>query len=193
VFIVYMNVPKVADERICPICEEPAPNNEVRCYKIGSKPFCFYSSPSSPFPIIFSHRTPCWPGSADHFLGHYVRSSNPKFPNSKISTVTSSNFICSKSNMFELAFVDMLKCPTDTFQTRQIVEPSAKFQTVKFFNILQNFEQNFSPLTKYWTKFWLPAVTIVTTWPPSIGLFFFSDKQPLGAYLLRLGAHFEPS
>ena len=29
-FIVYANVPTVADPRICPICEEPAPLNQVR-------------------------------------------------------------------------------------------------------------------------------------------------------------------
>ena len=28
-FIVYANVPKVEDERICPVCGEPAPQNEV--------------------------------------------------------------------------------------------------------------------------------------------------------------------
>jgi hypothetical protein len=29
-FIVYANVPKVKDQRICPICDEPAPQNEVK-------------------------------------------------------------------------------------------------------------------------------------------------------------------
>jgi hypothetical protein len=29
-YLVYTNVPKVADERICPICGEQAPENEVR-------------------------------------------------------------------------------------------------------------------------------------------------------------------
>ena len=28
-FIVYANVPKVDDESICPVCDEPAPQNEV--------------------------------------------------------------------------------------------------------------------------------------------------------------------
>jgi hypothetical protein len=73
-----------------------------------------------------------------------------------------------------------------------------------FFSCADNW-QNFK-MSKFWPNFkmsnflwavlfrrhsshWVVFIEVIA-WPHPIGLLFFSDKNPLWAYLLRLGARF---
>jgi hypothetical protein len=74
-------------------------------------------------------------------------------------------------------------CRTDTFPTCQIVERSTKFR--KNWSYLAC---TLSPtFNKFSNKFGLYPD------PAQLGCSFLVTNIPLGAYLLRLGAHYEPS
>jgi hypothetical protein len=82
-------------------------------------------------------------------LPMYVGTSNSKFPNAKISTVTSSNFICSKTFLFEkstLMFVifkfEILSFRTIKYRKFGLLNIwRVEHLTARNFGILSEFEQ----------------------------------------------------
>jgi hypothetical protein len=111
----------------------------------------------------------------------YVSILNSKFSNAIVLTVTSSNFICSKTFCSKSHNFEVLFCQTSyKILNRQIFKLSTKFRT----NYLDERCYNCYDLTPLCTIFMTPPL------PYWAALTYLVTNIPLGAYLLRLGAHY---